>query len=121
VIVGGLTIGDCRRSLLPILKQPSRPTAIFSTAYVATLGAIQAIRALDLPFPDQISLLGFDDFEWMTALRPYVSTVRQPTGEIAKSAWTALTARLSGNAGAFKRIRLRCTLELRESTRAPGR
>jgi LacI family transcriptional regulator len=116
LIVGGLATDDCRNALLPILGRPDRPTAIFATGYVATLGAVQAIRVLNLRFPEEISLLGFDDFEWMTALRPYVSTIRQPIEEIAERAWSALTGRLSGNRDDFKHIRLRCSLEAREST-----
>jgi len=120
LIHGGLTIDSCRESVLHQLMGERRPSAIFATAYVATLGAIQAIRGTSLVFPEDISLLGFDDFEWMTALRPYISTLRQPIHEIAANAWNLLHARLVGEVNGHLRVRLPCTLEVRESTCPPS-
>jgi LacI family transcriptional regulator len=120
VVVGGLTIEACRGAIEQELHRADRPTAVFAASYVATLGAIKAIRALDLAFPEDVSLLGFDDSDWMTALRPYVSTISQPIDEMAVEAWRLLIARLGGKAGAPARIRLSCTLHARESTRPPS-
>jgi LacI family transcriptional regulator len=53
----------------------------------------------------------------MTALRPYVSTVAQPVEEMAARAWAMLNQRLAGGGGDFARIRLACSLQVRESTR----
>jgi LacI family transcriptional regulator len=119
VIDGGVTSTKCRYSLEQVLRDSRRPTAVFGAAYAATLGAIQAIRAVDLAFPMDISLLGFDDSEWMTALRPYVSTVRQPIENMAAGAWKQLHARLDGSAKRHLRMRMPCVLEMRESTVAP--
>jgi LacI family transcriptional regulator len=120
VIGGSWTIEGCRRALEPALLGMCRPTAVFAMAYVATLGAIQAIRRAGLAFPEEISVLGFDDSEWMTALHPYVSTVRQPVKEIASLAWNRLSARIAGKGGSPFRVQLPCTLEVRESTLPPA-
>ena len=77
-------------------------------------------RALDLAFPEDVSLLGFDDSDWMTALRPYVSAIVQPIEEMAVEAWRLLIARLGGEGGAPARVQLPCTLQIRESTRPPA-
>ena len=121
VVIGGATIEGCRAAIESQLRGAGRPTAIFAAAYVATLGAIQAIRAIDLAFPEDVSLLGFDDFDWMTVLRPYVSTIRQPVAEMASHAWKLLMSRCEDNdSEQHARIRLPCTLEVRESTRPPS-
>jgi len=120
VIYGGWTIESCRRALEPALLGTRRPTAVFATAYVATLGAIQAIRTVGVSFPDEISVLGFDDSEWMTVLHPYVSTLRQPVKDISFQAWNRLCARIAGKADGYLRAQLPCTLEVRESTSAPA-
>jgi LacI family transcriptional regulator len=121
VIIGGAAIEGCRAAIEPHLRGSGRPTAVFAAAYVATLGAIQAIRAVDLAFPEDVSLLGFDDFDWMTVLRPYVSTMRQPVAEMASHAWTLLMSRCEQDgAEEHARLRLPCTLEVRESTRPPS-
>jgi len=120
VIYGGWTIEGCRRALEPALVGKRRPTAVFAMAYVATLGAIQAIRRAGLAFPEEISVLGFDDSEWMTVLHPYVSTLRQPVEEISSLAWDRLCARMTGKADDPLRVQLPCTLEVRESTSPPA-
>ncbi len=43
-----------------------------------TLGAFQAVQELKLRCPEEISLLGFDDFYWATLLQPRITMVRQP-------------------------------------------
>ena len=119
VVLGGRTIEGCRAAIEERLRGADAPSAIFAVAYVATLGAIQAIRAVGLAFPEDVSLLGFDDFDWMSILRPFVSTIRQPVRDMAEQAWRLLAARGKGAAEGRRRIRLPCTLEVRESTR-PG-
>jgi LacI family transcriptional regulator len=120
VVVGGFTVDGCRGAIEQELRRADRPTAIFSAAYIATLGAIKAIRALDLAFPDNVSLLSFDDSDWMMALRPYVSAVAQPVEEMAAEAWRLLKQRLTGEGGDVARVRLPCSLQVRESTRPPS-
>jgi LacI family transcriptional regulator len=119
VVVGGLDMESCRAAIEQELRRADRPTAVFAATYPATLGAVKAIRALDLAFPDDISLLGFDDSDWMTVLRPYVSTIVQPTGRFAEQAWQLISARFGRSAAAFAHVRLPCTVTVRESTRPP--
>ncbi len=119
VVFGGLTAESCRSALEQELRRADRPTAVFCGAYVATLGAVKAIRAVDLEFPKHVSLLGFDDADWMTALRPYISTVEQPLDAMSEHVWTTLKARLDGACGPSVHKRLPCVLKPRESTRPP--
>jgi LacI family transcriptional regulator len=97
VIVGGHAIEGARGAIEQDLHRDDRPTAIIATTNVATLGAIKAIQALQLTMPHDVSLVGFDDFEWMTALRPYVTAMGQPTRELAASAWRLLLERMGSN------------------------
>jgi LacI family transcriptional regulator len=57
----------------------------------------------------------------MKVLRPYVSTMRQPVAEMASHAWTLLMSRSEQDkVEKHVRLRLPCTLEVRESTRPPS-
>ena len=67
--------------------------------------------ALDLDIPGDVSIVGFDDFDWMCALRPYPTTVAQPVDDFASSAWRLLMQRLSGGENADD-IRDRASLRL---------
>lgn len=117
VIFGGLTVETCRSAIEQDLRRSDRPSAVFASAYVATLGAAKAIRAVDLAFPHDVSLLGFDDSDWMTVLRPYVSTVQQQTDRLATSAWSLLMRRIAEPAAPIRHDSLPCILRPRESTR----
>jgi LacI family transcriptional regulator len=116
VLAGGFTIEGCRGVIEQELLRAEPPSAIFAANYVATLGAVKAIRALDLDFPGEISLLGFDDTDWMTVLRPYLSVVAQPVPAMAEAVWSLLRERLADPRGARRHLRLPCTLAVREST-----
>ena len=118
VVTGGVDVESCRMAVERELRRPDRPTAIFAASYAATLGAIRAIRAVDLDLPADVSLIGIDDSDWMAVLHPYISAVAQPVEEMATEAWRLLNHRLAGGGGKSARIRLRCTLHVRESTRA---
>lgn len=119
VVVGGAGVESCRAAIEQELRRADRPTAVFAATYPATLGAVKAIRALDFAFPDDISLLGFDESDWMTVLRPYVSTIVQPTAQLAEQAWQLISARFGRSAAPFAHVRLPCTVAVRESTRPP--
>jgi LacI family transcriptional regulator len=118
VVTGGLDVESCRTAIERELRRPDRPTAIFAASYVASLGAIKAIRAVGLDLPNDVSLLGIDDSDWMEALHPYISAVAQPVEEMATEAWRLLNQRLAGGNAKSARIRLPCTLHVRESTRS---
>lgn len=120
VVFGGLTVESCRSATERELRRADRPTAIFASAYVATLGAAKAIRAVDLAFPDDVSLLGFDDSDWMTVLRPYVSTIQQPIDRLAASAWRLLMRRIEHPSAPIQHESVPCMLRPRESVRRLG-
>jgi LacI family transcriptional regulator len=120
IVLGGASVEGCRSAIEQELRRADRPSAIFAASYDATLAAIKAIRAVDLDFPADVSLLGFDDFDWMTVLRPYVSTISQPIDAMASEAWRLLAGRLARDPAPYARIRLPCTLQVRESTRPPA-
>lgn len=69
-----------------LLQMNDRPTAIFSTSDLITLGALQAISEEGLKIPDDISLVAFDDMDFAPFLTCALTAVAQPKehmGEIA--------------------------------------
>lgn len=118
VLAGGHSIDGARSALEQELRRQDRCTAVLATTNVTTLGAIKAINALQLHMPNDVSLIGFDDFEWMTALRPYVSAMAQPFGALAGAGWRLLMARMSNTLepGYFQNLLLDAELRIRESS-----
>jgi LacI family transcriptional regulator len=104
-----------------VLDVHPRPTAIFSGNNLMSIGALQAIVNRGLTVPEQIALVGFDDFPfpWSDAFRPHLTTVAQPTYELGRRAAELLVQRLKG--GSFTsapRVVLDGQLVVRESSGA---
>jgi LacI family transcriptional regulator len=117
VIYGGHDLESLRAAIELELHRADRPTAIFALTNVCALASIKAARGLNLEIPGDVSIVGFDDFDWMFALRPTLTTVAQPVEDFAAAAWRLLMRRLSGVAAdGVERIELPCTLKVREST-----
>ena len=120
VVCGGHELESLRGAIEMELYRADRPTAIFALTNICALASIKASRGLGLDIPGDVSIVGFDDFDWMSALRPYLTTVAQPVDEFASVAWRLLMRRLSGDApDDVERVELPCTLKVRESTGLP--
>lgn len=81
---------------MQLLTRVDRPTAIFCTNNMMALGALAAIQEIGLACPEEISLLGFDDFYWATLLRPRLTVVRQPAREVGMIAARMLIDHIEG-------------------------
>ncbi len=70
---------ECARELLGL---DPRPTAIFAGNDEMAAGVLQVARQMGITVPQDLSLVGFDDFEIAQRLLPSLTTVRTPTREI---------------------------------------
>lgn len=52
------------------------PTAVMACSDLIAFGAIQFLRTVQIPVPDEISVMGFDDLELTQYFAPALSTVR---------------------------------------------
>lgn len=104
------------RRVLELLDLPAPPTAVFTTNNLMTLGALGALQARGVRVPDDVAVVGFDDFEWAVVLRPRLTTVAQPTYEIGETAARLLLDRVERKSdGAPRRVVLPTRLLVRES------
>lgn len=65
------------------------------------------------------ALVGFDDIEWMSLVRPSITVVDQPVSELGRRAAERLIARIQGDAGSPGQIRLAARLLVRRSSDRP--
>jgi LacI family transcriptional regulator len=105
-----------------VLDLDEPPSAIFSGNNLMSIGALQAIVNRGLLVPDDVALVGFDDFPfpWSDAFRPHLTTVAQPTYELGRRAAELLVRRLKGSNAvtAAERVVLDGQLVVRESSGA---
>jgi LacI family transcriptional regulator len=97
-------------------------TAIFTTDNLMSLGAYEGAQRAGRSVPDDVSLVGFDDLEWTTIVRPPLTVVVQPVYELGAAAATRLLARLAGDDSPPAVQTLATTFAVRASTGpAPSR
>ncbi len=101
---------------LEILSMKKRPSAIIAMNNFTTLGVMRAVRELNIKVPQELSVMGFDDAEWMKVCSPSVTTIVQPTDVIGMTAATLLLDAIEG--GEFRKpqqVILKANLLKRES------
>lgn len=94
-----------------------RPTAVICASDALALGFAKAILDAGLRIPDDVSLVGFDSSPEGEMFWPGLTSVAQPSREMAKAACEALVAHIDGKAAAAK-VDFEMNLCVRDSTRA---
>jgi LacI family transcriptional regulator len=109
---------------LELLQLPNPPTAIFSCNNKMTLGLMRAVAGLHVVCPQQVSVVGFDDFDWSATFNPRLTTVAQQTYEMGKQAMELLLRKIhlpDGNSYVESNqvVVLKAELRVRDSTAPP--
>jgi DNA-binding LacI/PurR family transcriptional regulator len=109
-------VGGGEQGAWRLLTQTAdRPTALFLMDGTMVIGALQAITKLGLRCPEDIALVGFDDFVWASVMRPRLTVVAQPTYDIGYTAAQLLFERLEHPHREPREVRLHTQLIIRES------
>lgn len=84
-----------RAAVTRLLTSPDPPTALFTAQNLVTIGAVRALR--DLELEHRVALVGFDDFPLADLLSPGVTVIAQDPVAIGRTAATILFERLDGD------------------------
>lgn len=107
--------------LTDFLDQKGSVEVIFAVTDQMAIGAMHCCHTRGMKIPEDIAIAGYDDLEVSRFLLPRLTTVRQPTRQLAWEAVKMLLARMGGdNSEAAHHIRLRPVLMARESTPRPS-
>ncbi len=108
-----LSIESIQKAFVRSTKAPQAVFALNSAACIKTLHAMKHCR---LRIPEDVALLGFDDFDTAEAFQPSISVISQPTEEIGRRAVELLFKRIQKhNKRAGQRLVLATDLLLRGS------
>jgi len=111
-----------------LLGLQRRPTAIFCTNNKSLLGLVRAMGECKVACPDEVSIIGFDDFAWTENFHPRLTTIVQPTEELGRRGTEILIGRIKmydGNGEMtpipLEPLLIEAKLRVRESTAPPRR
>jgi LacI family transcriptional regulator len=112
---GNASSEEARASAHRLFKLKDRPTAIASGNNLATIGIMKAVRDVKLRVPEDLAIIGFDDFEWADCFEPRLTVVAQPSEMIGLRAAELLADRIKTPNASPRSIRLAPTLVIRRS------
>jgi DNA-binding LacI/PurR family transcriptional regulator len=69
-----------------LIRARPHPTAIFAANNILAEAALIALEQEGYRVPRDVSIVGFDDVQWMSMVDPPITTVRQPVADMATSA-----------------------------------
>lgn len=81
-------------STLRLLSEPNPPTAIFALSNMMALGVLNAVREKGLRVPEDISVVGIDDFDFANIMSPPPTVVAAPVEQMAQQAIDTLLAEI---------------------------
>jgi LacI family transcriptional regulator len=81
--------------VLEMFHRPDPPTALFTTQNAVTVGAVRALRRLNLHH--RVAIVGFDDFPLADLLDPAITVIAQDPATIGRTAAQALFRRIDGD------------------------
>jgi DNA-binding LacI/PurR family transcriptional regulator len=118
---GDERIGGGIRAAAELLAAGPAPTAIVCYNDLTAIGALRGVREAGLRVPEDVSIVGFDDIELAAWTDPGLTTIRQPTDEMARWAVARLADVLDGREpGEHRHVTLPPSLVVRASTSSPA-
>jgi len=103
-----------------LMATPNRPTAIFSLNHRTSMFMLQALSERRIRIPDEMALVGFDDFDLATVLSPPLTTVAQSPAELARRAMDLLLMRIQTLPGPAQSVPAKILLPVKLMVRASG-
>jgi LacI family transcriptional regulator len=99
------------------LSGPKPPDAIFALKNITTIYAFEALQRLNIHVPSTVALLGFDDFELASTVRPSISVIQQPVEEMGRIAAELLFKQLFEDGNGGSQPRQKATQQIKLETR----
>jgi LacI family transcriptional regulator len=88
---------------------------VFSASNLMTLVLLRAVKELGLRIPEDLSVVAFDDMDFMSFMQPSITAVAQPARQLGEVAGQLLLDRLQESSGQPRRVKLDPVLIERES------
>ncbi|MHA5048932.1 LacI family DNA-binding transcriptional regulator [Streptomyces sp. SD15] len=105
-----------RRAMAALIERHPEIDGVLAASDTTAAGALQALRAAGRRVPEDVAVIGFDDFPLAERTEPRLTTVRQPLEEIGRAMIRLLLEEMDEPALAWRHVILRTELVVRESS-----
>lgn len=114
----GSSAEDARLFTRELMQRPNAPTAIFATDDTKAVGAYRALHELGLRVPEDVSVIGHNNYEISAFMQPPLTTVHVPIADLGVTATRILFDLIDGRDAPLETL-LPTRLILRESCCPP--
>jgi LacI family transcriptional regulator len=122
VLTNACDVASTKRAIEKMVRRKGSRGAIFSLNQLTTEIVLTLLDEIGISVPDQLALIGFDDFSFASLLKPRLTVVRQPAGELGRCAANLLFEKLDSKESLVQRRTLLPTeLVIRESCGCKGK
>ena len=98
-----------------LLKLNPHPDGVFCQSDHIALGVCLAIKQAGMRIPDDIAVVGFDNYDFSSFVSPTLTTINQPLDEIGKTAFLQVQKIIEKEKIESKNILLEAQLVIRQS------
>jgi DNA-binding LacI/PurR family transcriptional regulator len=104
-----------RRAMAELLERHPEIDGVLAASDTTAAGALQALRAAGRRVPQDVAVIGFDDFPLAQRTEPPLTTVRQPLEEMGRAMIRLLLEDMEEPSVAYRHVILRTELRVRDS------
>lgn len=119
ILSGDYSLESGFNQMKNILNSKNLPTAIFAANDLMAIGAYNAIFNNNLKVPEDFSIIGHDDIEIASIIRPGLTTIEQPKYSLGKKTAEILIEEIEKSNYSFSDEYLKTNLKIRYSTKSP--
>lgn len=122
VMCGNVQVDDGLIAGNSLLGLATPPTAIMVNNNKLSLGVLQALDERKIVIPEELSIVGFDDYIWNRYFNPSLTAIAQSTHEMGRRSFELLLQIINRSPGEElpePHIRLAAELRIRHSTARP--
>ncbi|WP_330340774.1 LacI family DNA-binding transcriptional regulator [Streptomyces sp. NBC_00557] len=112
---GDFTRESGRLAMARLIERHPEIDGVLAASDTTAAGALQALRAAGRRVPEDVAVVGFDDFPLAEQTVPPLTTVRQPLQEIGRAMVRLLLEEIEEPSLAWRHVILRTELVVRES------
>lgn len=97
------------------LLESQKVTALFIANNTLTMGAIHYLQHKNIDIPNDLAVIGYDDYEWTKVTTPFLSVIKQPAFEVGEKAAEILLSKINKQNSDYHDYRLKPYFISRES------
>jgi DNA-binding LacI/PurR family transcriptional regulator len=110
-----LSVETAYRAAVELLQAAPELTALSCFSDLAAVGALQACAALGLRVPEDLAVVGFDDIELASLVKPALTTIHVPRYQVGRMAMEQLLRVIAADGKLAERIDVEVQMVIRDS------